>query len=64
VLVTPDEYDPGDGWDERAAHAAQNTALRPGDLLVVGVGGDAPAQRGDVVEVAVEGIGVLRNRVV
>jgi len=64
VLVTPDEYDAGNGWDERVAHAAQNTALRPGDLLVVGVGGDAPAQRGDVVEVAVEGIGVLRNRVV
>jgi 2-keto-4-pentenoate hydratase/2-oxohepta-3-ene-1,7-dioic acid hydratase in catechol pathway len=64
VLVTPDEYDAGNGWDERVAHSAQNTALRPGDLLVVGVGGDAPAQRGDVVEVAVEGIGVLRNRVV
>jgi 2-keto-4-pentenoate hydratase/2-oxohepta-3-ene-1,7-dioic acid hydratase in catechol pathway len=64
VLVTPDEYDAGNGWDERVAHAGQNTALRPGDLLVVGVGGDAPAQRGDVVEVAVEGIGVLRNRVV
>jgi 2-keto-4-pentenoate hydratase/2-oxohepta-3-ene-1,7-dioic acid hydratase in catechol pathway len=64
VLVTPEEYDAGDGWDERVAHAAKNTVLRPGDLLVAGVGGDAPARRGDVVEVAVAGIGVLRNRVV
>jgi 2-keto-4-pentenoate hydratase/2-oxohepta-3-ene-1,7-dioic acid hydratase in catechol pathway len=64
VLVTPDEYDAGNGWDERVAHAAQNTALRPGDLLVVAVAGDTPAQRGDVVEAAVDGIGVLRNTVV
>jgi 2-keto-4-pentenoate hydratase/2-oxohepta-3-ene-1,7-dioic acid hydratase in catechol pathway len=64
VLVTPDEYDAGAGWHERVAHAARNTVLRPGELLVVGIGGDAPAQRGDVVEVSVDGIGVLRNRVV
>ena len=64
VLVTPDEYDAGKDWDERVAHAAKNTVLRPGDLLIVGVGGNAPAQRGDVVEVAVDGIGVLRNPVV
>jgi hypothetical protein len=64
VLATPDEYDAGEGWDERVAHAAKNTVLRPGDLLVVGLGGDAAAQRGEVVEIAVEGIGVLRNRVV
>ena len=64
VLVTPDEYDAGKDWDERVAHAANNTVLRPGDVLVVGLGGDAPAKRGDVVEVAVDGIGVLRNTVV
>jgi 2-keto-4-pentenoate hydratase/2-oxohepta-3-ene-1,7-dioic acid hydratase in catechol pathway len=63
VLVTPDEYDAGPGWDARVAHAARNTVLRPGDLLVVGMGGDAPAEHGEVVEVAVPGIGVLRNRV-
>jgi 2-keto-4-pentenoate hydratase/2-oxohepta-3-ene-1,7-dioic acid hydratase in catechol pathway len=64
VLVTLDEYDAGNEWDERVAHAAENTVLRPGDLLVTGVGGDVPVRRGDVVEVAVDGIGVLRNRVV
>jgi 2-keto-4-pentenoate hydratase/2-oxohepta-3-ene-1,7-dioic acid hydratase in catechol pathway len=63
VLVTPDEYDAGKNWDERVSHAAKNTVLRPGDLLVADLGGTAPAQRGEVVEVAVEGIGVLRNRV-
>jgi len=63
LLVTPDEYSAGPEWDERVEHAARNTVLRPGDLLVAGIGGGAPAQRGDVVEVAVDGIGVLRNRV-
>jgi 2-keto-4-pentenoate hydratase/2-oxohepta-3-ene-1,7-dioic acid hydratase in catechol pathway len=63
VLVTPDEYDAGTEWGERVTHAAKNTVLRPGDLLVADVAGDAPARRGEVVEVAVAGIGVLRNRV-
>ena len=47
---------------ELVAHAARNTVLRPGDLLVVptGVAG-APVSRGEVVEVALDGIGVLRN---
>ena len=63
VLVTPDEYDAGTEWGDRVAHATKNTVLRPGDLLVAGIGGDAPARRGEVVEIAVAGIGVLRNRV-
>ena len=59
-------------WDAIVAHAARNTALRPGDVLgsgTVGTGcilehGDGRWLRpGDVVELEVEGIGVLRNRV-
>ena len=60
-------------WDAMLARAAQNTVLRPGDVIgsgTVGTGcilehGDGRwLQRGDVVELEVEGIGVLRNRVV
>jgi len=59
-------------WDAIVAQAARNTHLRPGDVLgsgTVGTGcilehGDGRwLQRGDVVELEVEGIGVLRNRV-
>ena len=59
-------------WDAIVAHAARNTHLRPGDVLgsgTVGTGcilehGDGRwLQRGDVVELEVEGIGILRNRV-
>jgi fumarylacetoacetate (FAA) hydrolase len=57
-------------WEELAAHAARNTRLLPGDLLgsgTVGTGcilehGDGRWLRpGDVVELEIEGIGVLRN---
>ncbi len=59
-------------WDAIVAHAARNTRLRPGDILgsgTVGTGcilehGDGRwLLPGDVVELEVEGIGVLRNRV-
>ena len=59
-------------WEAIVAHAARNTYLRPGDVLgsgTVGTGcilelGDGRwLQRGDVVELEIEGIGVLRNRV-
>src|SRR5205823_13879501 len=59
-------------WDAIVAHAARNTHLRPGDVLgsgTVGTGcilehGDGRwLQPGDVVELEVEGIGTLRNRV-
>ena len=59
-------------WEEIVAHAAQNTRLLPGEILgsgTVGTGcilelGDGRWLRpGDVVELEVEGIGVLRNRV-
>ena len=60
-------------WDAILAHAARNTRLLPGDVLgsgTVGTGcilelGDGRwLQPGDVVELEVEGIGVLRNSVV
>ena len=59
-------------WDAIVAHAARNTRLRAGDVLgsgTVGTGcilelGDGRwLQRGDVVELEIEGIGVLRNRI-
>ncbi len=59
-------------WDAIVAHAARNTRLLPGEILgsgTVGTGcilehGDGRwLQPGDVVELEVEGIGVLRNRV-
>jgi fumarylacetoacetate (FAA) hydrolase len=59
-------------WGKIVAHAARNTALLPGDVLgsgTVGTGcilehGDGRwLQPGDVVELEVEGIGVLRNRI-
>jgi fumarylacetoacetate (FAA) hydrolase len=59
-------------WAATVAHAARNTKLRPGDVLgsgTVGTGcilehGDGRwLQRGDAVELEVEGIGILRNRV-
>jgi len=59
-------------WQAIRDHAARNTRLLPGDLLgsgTVGTGcilelGDGRwLQSGDVVELEVEGIGVLRNTV-
>jgi 2-keto-4-pentenoate hydratase/2-oxohepta-3-ene-1,7-dioic acid hydratase in catechol pathway len=59
-------------WPALVAQAARNTVLRPGDILgsgTVGTGcilehGDGRWLRpGDVVELEVEGLGVLRNRI-
>jgi fumarylacetoacetate (FAA) hydrolase len=59
-------------WDEIVAHAELNTVLRPGDVLgsgTVGTGcilehGDGRwLKAGDIVELEVEGLGVLRNRI-
>jgi fumarylacetoacetate (FAA) hydrolase len=59
-------------WDAIVAHAARNTRLLPGDVLGSGtVGGGCILEHGDgrwlepgdVVELEIEGIGVLRNRV-
>jgi fumarylacetoacetate (FAA) hydrolase len=59
-------------WDELLEHAGRNTRLLPGDVLgsgTVGTGcilehGDGRWLRsGDLVELEIEGIGVLANRV-
>jgi fumarylacetoacetate (FAA) hydrolase len=60
-------------WERLLEQAARNTVLRPGDVIGSGtVGGGCILEhgdgrwlrRGDVVELEVEGIGVLRNTVV
>src|SRR6266511_3410495 len=60
-------------WERILEQAGHNTTLRPGDVIgsgTVGTGcilehGDGRwLRRGDLVELEVEGIGVLRNRVV
>jgi fumarylacetoacetate (FAA) hydrolase len=60
------------GWDALLAQAARNTVLRPGDLIGSGTVGNGCIlehgdgrwlQRGDVVELEIEGIGVLSNTV-
>jgi hypothetical protein len=62
VLVTADEYE-GPSWDGRLAYAARNTHLRPGELLVAPMFGSITVERGRV-DAAIDGIGVLSNRVV
>ena len=56
---------------EMVAHVSQEQTLMPGDVLGSGTIGrgcglelDRWIKPGDVVELEVEGIGVLRNRVV
>ncbi len=54
-------------WDmhELVADIARTITLEPGDVLLSGTPANSrPVQPGDVVEVEVEGLGVLRNRVV
>jgi fumarylacetoacetate (FAA) hydrolase len=59
-------------WDALLAQAARNTVLKPGDVIGSGTVGNGCIlehgdgrwlQRGDVVELEVGGIGVLRNTV-
>jgi 2-keto-4-pentenoate hydratase/2-oxohepta-3-ene-1,7-dioic acid hydratase in catechol pathway len=53
-------------WDAIVEHASRNTVLRPGDLLVAVAPALAgpPLGPGDVVEVASDAVGTLRNSVV
>ena len=59
-------------WNALLSQAARNTVLRPGDVIGSGTvgngcilehGDDRWLQRGDVVELEIEGIGVLRNTI-
>jgi 2-keto-4-pentenoate hydratase/2-oxohepta-3-ene-1,7-dioic acid hydratase in catechol pathway len=44
---------------------SRNLTLSPGDVILTGTpGGVGPIAHGDVIEVEIEGIGVLRNPVV
>jgi fumarylacetoacetate (FAA) hydrolase len=64
VVVTPDEWEPGGGWAAFVAYAARNTVLRPGDVIALpGLSESGAHEPGETVELAVDGIGVLRNRV-
>ena len=64
VVVTPDEWEPGGGWAAFVAYAARNTVLRPGDVIALPALSESGAHEpGETVELAVDGIGVLRNRV-
>ena len=47
------------------SHISQSATLEPGDIIYTGTPGTTSAmQPGDVIEIDVEGVGVLRNRVV
>jgi 2-keto-4-pentenoate hydratase/2-oxohepta-3-ene-1,7-dioic acid hydratase in catechol pathway len=64
VIVTPDEFPSRDDWAALVEHAAQNTRLLPGAILAAGSMRDGPFGAGDVVEVSLEEIGLLRNTLV
>lgn len=53
------------GAHELVSHISQYVTLLPGDLIFTGTPGQtAPMQAGDVVEITLEGVGTLRNRIV
>ena len=53
------------GVEEIVSFASQYVTLQPGDLIYTGATGiTSEIEPGDVVEVEIEGVGVLRNRVV
>ena len=65
ILVTPDEFPSRDDWIALVEYAARNTPrLLPGAILAAGSLRAGPFGAGDVVEVSLDEIGVLRNRIV
>ena len=64
VVVTPEEDVPPFGdveWERLVAHAARDTRLVPGDVLAATPLASGPAD--GVVELEIDGIGVLRNEI-
>jgi 2-keto-4-pentenoate hydratase/2-oxohepta-3-ene-1,7-dioic acid hydratase in catechol pathway len=61
VVVTPDEFAARDDWKALVAHAARGTRLLPGDVIAAGTMREGPHVPGDVVELELPEIGVLRN---
>jgi 2-keto-4-pentenoate hydratase/2-oxohepta-3-ene-1,7-dioic acid hydratase in catechol pathway len=52
------------GVDEIVSYVSQYVTLLPGDLIYTGTPGSTTAMKpGDIVEVELEGVGVLRNKV-
>lgn len=51
-------------WAELRDYAGRNTRLLPGDLLTLALVRGGPVEHGDVVELEVDQIGVLRSTVV
>ena len=53
------------GFDYQVADVSRLITLEPGDVLLTGTPANSrPVEPGDVVEVEVEGIGRLRNRII
>ena len=65
VVVTPDEFVEGAGFDWAAATAlaAAGTHLYPGDVLAGPVRERRDVRAGESVSLGIEGIGILRQRV-
>jgi hypothetical protein len=65
IAVTPDENTPSGGdWDAIVEHASRNTELLPGDVIAADAVERRSVQRGELAELELPAIGVLRNRVV
>jgi 2-keto-4-pentenoate hydratase/2-oxohepta-3-ene-1,7-dioic acid hydratase in catechol pathway len=64
AVVTPDEFPMRDDWLALVECAGRNTRLLPGDIIAAGSMRDGPYGSGDVVELKLDEIGVLRNAIV
>ena len=54
-----------EGADVAIAYLSEHVMLHPGDLIFTGTAGKTqPIKPGDVIDVEIEGVGVLRKKVV